>query len=51
MRHDAIINGVAFAKDICASWGEDGYVRLWDPKSGIRDYVEWALSAPMRLAK
>src|SRR5205085_7429797 len=34
MRHDAIINGVAFAKDLCASWGEDGYVRLWDPASG-----------------
>jgi RNA polymerase sigma factor (sigma-70 family) len=34
LRHDAIINGVAFAKDLCASWGEDGYIRLWDPKSG-----------------
>src|SRR5262249_41227096 len=34
MRHDASINGVAFGKESCASWGEDGYVRLWDPKTG-----------------
>jgi glutamate--cysteine ligase len=24
---------------------------LWNPKSGIRDYIEWALSAPMFLVK
>jgi RNA polymerase sigma factor (sigma-70 family) len=34
MRHDAIINGVAFGKESCASWGEDGAIRLWDPKTG-----------------
>jgi RNA polymerase sigma factor (sigma-70 family) len=34
MRHEAIINGVAFSKDVCASWGEDGYIRLWNLKTG-----------------
>jgi hypothetical protein len=32
--HGAIVNGVAFGPDVCASWGEDGFIRLWDLKTG-----------------
>jgi hypothetical protein len=34
LRHGAIINGVAFGNGLCASWGEDGSIRLWDSESG-----------------